>query len=75
MCTTAPMGGWKTSGIGVRFGGAEGIRKFCRQEAIVAPRTSVGAGGNYYDNSPKALKRMNAMMTKFALIRPRRKAK
>src|SRR5689334_97986 len=22
MCTTAPMGGWKTSGIGARFGGA-----------------------------------------------------
>jgi len=75
MCTTAPMGGWKTSGIGVRFGGAEGLRKFCRQEAIVAPRTSAGAGGNYYHNSPKALKRMNAMMTRFALIRPKRTAK
>ncbi|MCV7421160.1 aldehyde dehydrogenase family protein [Mycobacterium yunnanensis] len=75
MCTTAPMGGWKSSGIGVRFGGAEGLRKFCRQEAIVSPRTSAGAGGNYYNNSPKALKRMNAMMTKFALIRPRRAAK
>jgi hypothetical protein len=39
------------------------------------PRTAVGAGGNYYNNSPKALKRMNAMMTKFALIRPKRTAK
>ncbi|KQY08160.1 aldehyde dehydrogenase [Mycobacterium sp. Root135] len=75
MCTTAPMGGWKTSGIGVRFGGAEGLRKFCRQEAIVAPRTSAGAGGNYYNNSLKSTKRMNAMMTKFALIRPKRTAK
>ena len=75
MCATAPMGGWKSSGIGVRFGGAEGLRKFCRQEAIVAPRTSAGAGGNYYNNSPKSLKRMNAMMTKFALIRPKRTAK
>ena len=35
MCTTAPMGGWKTSGIGARFGGADGLRKFCRQETIV----------------------------------------
>jgi acyl-CoA reductase-like NAD-dependent aldehyde dehydrogenase len=75
MCTTAPMGGWKTSGIGARFGGADGIRKFCRQEAIVAPRTTVGAGGNYYHNSLKAMKRMNTMMTKFALIRPKRAAK
>ena len=70
MCTTAPMGGWKTSGMGARFGGAEGLRKYCRQEAVVAPRTNVGAGGNYYNNSPKALKRMNKLMTKLALITP-----
>ena len=75
MCTTAPMGGWKTSGIGARFGGAEGLRKFCRQEAVVAPRTNVGAGGNYYNNSPKALRRMNKLMTKLALVTPRRAAK
>jgi acyl-CoA reductase-like NAD-dependent aldehyde dehydrogenase len=75
MCTTAPMGGWKSSGIGARFGGADGLRKFCRQEAVVAPRTSVGAGGNYYNNSLKAMKRMNTMMTKLALVRPKRVAK
>jgi hypothetical protein len=75
MCTTAPMGGWKTSGMGVRFGGAEGLRKYCRQEAVVAPRTNVGAGGNYYNNSPKALKRMNKLLTRLALARPRRAAK
>jgi acyl-CoA reductase-like NAD-dependent aldehyde dehydrogenase len=75
MCTTAPMGGWKTSGMGARFGGVEGLRKFCRQEAVVAPRTTVGAGGNYYNNSLKALKRMNTLMTKFALIGPKRAAK
>jgi acyl-CoA reductase-like NAD-dependent aldehyde dehydrogenase len=75
MCTTAPMGGWKTSGIGARFGGVDGIRKFCRQEAIVAPRTNVGAGGNYYHNSLKALARMNGLMTRMALARPRRTAK
>jgi acyl-CoA reductase-like NAD-dependent aldehyde dehydrogenase len=75
MCTTAPMGGWKTSGLGARFGGVEGMRKYCRQEAVVAPRTRVGAGGNYYNNSLKALKRMNTMMTKLALVTPRRAAK
>jgi acyl-CoA reductase-like NAD-dependent aldehyde dehydrogenase len=75
MCTTAPMGGWKASGIGARFGGPEGLRKYCRIETVVAPRTNVGAGGNYYNNSPKALKRMNTMMTKLALIRPKRIAK
>ncbi len=75
MCTTAPMGGWKSSGLGARFGGAEGLRKYCRQEAVVAPRTSAGAGGTYYNNSLKALKRMNKMMTKLALITPKRAAK
>ncbi len=74
MCTTAPMGGWKTSGIGARFGGVDGVRKFCRQETVVVPRLSVGAGGNYYNNSLKALARMNKMMTKMALSRPKREA-
>ena len=75
MCTTAPMGGWKTSGIGARFGGADGLRKFCRVETVVGPRTNVGAGRNYYHNSQKALKLMNRMMTRLALARPRRVAK
>ena len=75
MCTTAPMGGWKTSGIGARFGGADGLRKFCRVETVVGPRTNVGAGGNYYHNSLKALKRMNRLLTRAALARPRRLAK
>lgn len=75
MCTTAPMGGWKSSGIGARFGAADGMRKFCRQETLVEPRTSAGAGQNYYNNSMKALARMNKMLTTFSLIRPRRTAK
>ena len=32
-----PMGGWKSSGIGVRHG-AQGIRRFCRTEALTVPR-------------------------------------
>jgi len=31
------MGGWKESGIGVRWGAA-GIRKFCRTESLVITR-------------------------------------
>ncbi|CAN5469978.1 aldehyde dehydrogenase family protein [soil metagenome] len=75
MCTTAPMGGWKTSGIGARFGGIDGIRKFCRQETVVAPRTNIGAGANYYNHSLRALARMNKLMTKMALIGPKHGAK
>ena len=33
-----PMGGWKDSGIGARWGGPSGIRKYCRQQAITSPR-------------------------------------
>lgn len=33
-----PMGGWKNSGIGARLGGASGLLKYCRQQAITAPR-------------------------------------
>jgi acyl-CoA reductase-like NAD-dependent aldehyde dehydrogenase len=33
-----PMGGWKQSGIGARAGGADGIRKYCHQQAITSPR-------------------------------------
>jgi acyl-CoA reductase-like NAD-dependent aldehyde dehydrogenase len=75
MCTTAPMGGWKESGIGARFGGAEGLRKYCRLESVVEPRVSFGAGMNYYSSSPKAQRRMNRQMTWLALRRPRRAAR
>jgi acyl-CoA reductase-like NAD-dependent aldehyde dehydrogenase len=33
-----PMGGWKQSGVGTRLGGAAGIRKYCRPQAITSPR-------------------------------------
>ena len=33
-----PLGGWKQSGVGTRFGGASGMLKYCRQQAITSPR-------------------------------------
>ncbi|MCV7400929.1 aldehyde dehydrogenase family protein [Mycobacterium fragae] len=38
-----PMGGRKQSGIGSRGGGADGIRKYCRPQAIISPRTPTGS--------------------------------
>ncbi|MBF6522149.1 aldehyde dehydrogenase family protein [Nocardia farcinica] len=32
-----PMGGWGLSGVGARWGGAAGLRKYCRQKAITKP--------------------------------------
>jgi acyl-CoA reductase-like NAD-dependent aldehyde dehydrogenase len=37
-CFPLPHGGWKSSGLGSRLGGAQGIRKYCRQQAITIPR-------------------------------------
>jgi acyl-CoA reductase-like NAD-dependent aldehyde dehydrogenase len=75
MCITAPMGGWKESGIGARFGGADTLRKYCRAETLVEPRIKVGAGANYYSSSPKAAARMAKQMMWMALRRPRRVAR
>lgn len=33
-----PHSGWKSSGIGARLGGADGLRKYTRKTAITAPR-------------------------------------
>jgi len=40
MSFTLPHGGWKTSGLGTRFGGEAAVRKYCRQQAVAAPRIS-----------------------------------
>ncbi|WP_040795807.1 aldehyde dehydrogenase family protein [Nocardia higoensis] len=32
-----PHGGWGQSGTGYRWGGAEGVRKYCRRKAVTAP--------------------------------------
>ncbi|MFJ1458643.1 aldehyde dehydrogenase family protein [Nocardia wallacei] len=32
-----PMGGWQQSGVGYRWGGADGVRKYCRKQAVTAP--------------------------------------
>lgn len=37
-CPNIPMGGWKRSGLGYRAGGAAGLVKYCRQQAITSPR-------------------------------------
>jgi betaine-aldehyde dehydrogenase len=37
-CFPLPQGGWKSSGLGSRLGGPQGLRKYCRQQAITTPR-------------------------------------
>lgn len=33
-----PHSGWKTSGVGARLGGAYGVHKYCKVQAVTAPR-------------------------------------
>jgi acyl-CoA reductase-like NAD-dependent aldehyde dehydrogenase len=38
-----PFGGWKESGLGARLGGAHSVQKYCRTQAFVADRVTVGS--------------------------------
>ena len=52
-----PMGGWKQSGIGTRAGGGDGIRKYCRAQAIASPRIPTAAKELlWYPSSPRRVK-------------------
>ncbi len=48
-----PMGGWKQSGLGHRMGGADGLRKYCREQAVVSERVHLGTEMHWYPYSPR----------------------
>ncbi|BBY80243.1 aldehyde dehydrogenase family protein [Mycolicibacterium pulveris] len=48
-----PMGGWKQSGLGYRFGGPNGVRKFCRQQAFVSEKVHLENETHWYPYSPR----------------------
>ncbi|UFS98523.1 aldehyde dehydrogenase family protein [Nocardia huaxiensis] len=52
ICFVAPMSGWKSSGIGGRFG-KEGIRKYCRTRTVVSslPGTATMAQQSWFPYS------------------------
>ena len=65
-CPGLPMGGWKESGIGYRAGGAGGILKYCRQQAITAPRIPTQKSEiNWYPSSKGRRRITLAMMRAF----------
>ncbi|OYN76210.1 aldehyde dehydrogenase family protein [Mycolicibacterium sphagni] len=51
-----PMGGWKQSGLGHRFGGPNSIRKYCRQQAFVSERVHLDNETHWYPYSPRKAK-------------------
>jgi acyl-CoA reductase-like NAD-dependent aldehyde dehydrogenase len=48
-----PMGGWKESGLGHRMGGPDGIRKYCRQQAVVSEKVNVSTEMQWYPYSKR----------------------
>jgi hypothetical protein len=66
-CPGLPMGGWKESGVGYRGGGAAGLIKFCRQQAITAPKLPTQKSEMLWYSSPKRQSRFAlAAMRAFA---------
>ena len=47
-----PMGGWKESGLGHRMGGSDGIRKYCRAQAVVSEKLNLPPETHWYPYSP-----------------------
>lgn len=58
-----PMGGWKNSGLGTRFGGAQGVLKYCRQQSVVEERFSLKSEPLWYPVVP-ARSRVIARVTR-----------
>jgi acyl-CoA reductase-like NAD-dependent aldehyde dehydrogenase len=49
-----PSGGWKDSGIGARFGGADGIRKYTRARAVLSTLAEPATEPHWYPFGPPA---------------------
>jgi acyl-CoA reductase-like NAD-dependent aldehyde dehydrogenase len=57
-----PFGGWKSSGLGARMGGAHTVLKYCRQQAFVAERVHIRRELNWYPYKPTKSKALGKMI-------------
>jgi len=57
-----PMGGWKESGLGHRMGGPDGIRKYCRAQAVVSEKVSLPTETHWYPYSPRKARISGAVL-------------
>jgi acyl-CoA reductase-like NAD-dependent aldehyde dehydrogenase len=73
---SAPMAGWKSSGIGSRLGAEAGVRKFCRPIAISDTRLVGGSEPNWYpyrSHKSQMVERLNRLVNGRGLGRLRGK--
>ena len=67
-----PMAGWGSSGLGHRFGGAAGLLRFCRTQAVVRARLTPADEPLWFPYS-LAKSRSTARLVRFAIGRGRRR--
>ncbi|QJY44788.1 aldehyde dehydrogenase family protein [Pseudonocardia broussonetiae] len=67
-----PMSGWRSSGLGSRFGGAAGLLKYCRTQSVTAARLTPRAELLWYPYSV-ARSTLAARIVRFAVGRGRRR--
>jgi acyl-CoA reductase-like NAD-dependent aldehyde dehydrogenase len=58
-----PMGGWKQSGLGMRFGGPSGMLKYCKQQAYCAERVDLKSEIHWYPYK-KSRSKASALMVR-----------
>ena len=62
MAIELPQSGWKASGVGVRHGGAEGIRKYCRKQGLLVTRWAPSRDIHHFPYSRARTRLVGAMM-------------
>jgi delta 1-pyrroline-5-carboxylate dehydrogenase len=56
-----PHGGWRSSGVGSRFGGAAGVRKYCRTQAQLVGRMDLDKEVHWYPYSARKSERLGKL--------------
>lgn len=71
----APQQGWKSSGVGARFGGAHAVRRYCRDRVVTHSRHRLAAEPHWLPYTPatdRVLRAATAVLRRGAVRRLRR---
>lgn len=71
LCFPLPHAGWKSSGIGSRLGGAQGILKYCRPQVMTTPRLGLRRELTWYPYTARVGRPLLAAMRLLASRGPR----
>jgi acyl-CoA reductase-like NAD-dependent aldehyde dehydrogenase len=63
MAIELPQSGWKASGIGIRHGGADGIRKYCRKQALFITRRAPSRALHHFPYSRRRTRIVRALVS------------